>query len=129
MPKKTLEEMLNENIVQPGTKDAKKRLATFLSHWDEIEDAYKKGWPWTSIYEALFQAGIIDYSYSTFIHYKNKRRRRELEAMKHEARTRSADDAKGASVERGNNIIAPGSTRAELPVFGQGSRQREPKRF
>lgn len=125
MPKKTLEEMIRENVEQSGTRDAKKRLATFLSYWDEIEEAYKRGWSWTSIYEALFRAGVVDYSYSTFLHYKDKRRRRELEAMKREAGTRSADDAKGASVER----AAPGSTKIDLPVFGQGTRQREPKRF
>ncbi len=129
MPKKSLEEMLAENSVKVGMKDAKKRLATFLAHWDEIEDAYKKGWPWTSIYEALFQAGIVDYSYSTFIHYKDRRLRRELESVRNEARTRNADDAKGASVERGNTTGTPGSTRVDLPVFGQGARQREPKRF
>ncbi len=129
MPKKSLEEMLNDNTVRAGRKEGKKRLAVFLSYWDEIEDAYKKGWPWTSIHEALFQAGIIDYSYSTFLHYKDKRLRRELEAMRHEVRTRSADDAKGASVERAGNTGVPGSTRVDLPVFGQGARQREPKRF
>lgn len=127
MGKKSLEEMLNESTVQPGIKDATKRLATFLSYWPEIETAYKNGWSWLQIYKALFQAGVVDYTYSTFLYYKDKRHRRELEAAKHDSKTRNVDDAKGAHVDRPAKAV-PGSTKVELPVFGEVTR-REPKRF
>jgi hypothetical protein len=127
MPKKTLEEMLNESTVQPGAKSTTKRLATFLKYWDEIEDAYKKGWPWLQIYNALHQEGIVDYSYSTFLHYKDKKRRRELEAVKHEVGTRDVDGVKGASIE--HQPKAPGSTKVDTSLFGQGTVRRDPKRF
>lgn len=127
MGKKTLEEMLNESTVQPGIKDATKRLATFLSYWPEIEAAYKNGWSWLQIYKALHQEGVVDYTYSTFLYYKDKRRRRELEAAK-DSKTRNADDAKGAPVERPARTI-PGSTKVELPAYGEVTRQREIKRF
>lgn len=126
MAKKSLEEMLNASTVKPGIRDARKRLATFLAYWEEIEDAYKKGWSWLDIYNALFQEGVVDYSYSTFLHYKDRKYRRELEAGKHIARVRKVEDAKGASGDR--PPITPGSTKVELPVFGQGVK-REPKRF
>jgi hypothetical protein len=125
MAKKSLEEMLADNVVTPEARNATKRLATFLRYWPEIEAAYKKGWSWQQIYRALFKEGIVDFSYSTFLYYKDKRRRRELEAAKHESGT-SAGDAKGASERPART---PGSTKVDLPVFGQGSAQREPRRF
>jgi hypothetical protein len=125
MGKKTLEEMLNDNTAKPGTKDATRRLATFIGYWDEMESAYKKGWTWLHIHNALFQEGIIDYSYSTFLHYKDRTLRRKLEAAKLNAGTRSAGDAKGALIERPAG--KPGSTKVELPVFGEVS--RDTKRF
>lgn len=127
MPKKSLEEMLKDSTVKPGASDARKRLAVFLSYWDEIENAYKKGWSWLDIYNALYQEGIIDYSYSTFLHHKDRKYRRELEGVRHEVRTRKVEDAKGASSDR--PAITPGSTKVDLPTYGQGTRQREPKRF
>ena len=127
MTKKTLEEMLKDGVVKPGISDSRKRLATFLSYWEEIEDAYKKGWSWLDIYNALFQEGIVDYSYSTFLHYKDRKYRRELEAGRHEARTRKIEDAKGASTDR--PAITPGSTKIDMPVFGEKMRQRATKRF
>ena len=127
MGKKSLEEILNDSVVQPGIKDATKRLATFLSYWPEIEASYKNGWSWLQIYKALFREGIVDYTYSTFLYYKDKRYRRELEAARRDSGTRNADDAKGASVERPARTT-PGVAKVELPVYGEVNR-REPKRF
>ena len=127
MPKKSLEDMLSENTERPEVKGNAKRQAVFLTYWDEIESAYKKGWSWLDIYNALFQEGIVDYSYSTFLHYKDRKYRRELEAGRHEARTRKIEDAKGASTDR--PAITPGSTKVDMPVFGEKMRQKETKRF
>ena len=126
MARKTLEELLSENAAKPGLKDATRRLATFLAYWDEIEDAYQKGWPWSQIYNALAQGGIVDYSYSTFLHYKEKKRRRELEALKREE-PRMAGGAKETPPDQTQKT--PGSTRVDLPVLGQGVKQRDAKRF
>jgi len=127
MGKKSLEEMLKESTVQPGIKDATKRLATFLAYWPEIEAAYKSGWSWLQIYKALFQEGVVDYTYSTFLYYKDKRYRRELEATRQDSKTRNADDAKGASADRPARTLQ-GGTKGELPVYGEVTK-REPKRF
>lgn len=121
MPKKTLEEMLADNVVSPGAKEATKRLATFLKYWDEIEAAHKKGWPWLQIYNALHQEGVIDYSYSTFLHYKDRKRRKEFEAANGDRGT------KGACPERQSRT--PGSTKVDLPTYGESTRQRDGKRF
>jgi len=127
MAKKSLEEMLTDTMTKDGAKDATKRLATFLSYWDEIESAYKKGWSWVQIYNALHQEGVVDYSYSTFLHYKDKKRRRELEAVKYEAVKQLAGDAKGALADRAAKT--PGSAKTEPPLFAQGVKPREPRRF
>jgi len=127
MGKKSLEEMIKESMVRPGIKDATKRLATFLAYWPEIEAAYKSGWSWLQIYKALFQEGVVDYTYSTFLYYKDKRYRRELEAARQDSTARNTDDAKGASVDRPAKI-PQGSSKGELPVYGEVIR-REPKRF
>jgi len=127
MAKKSLEEMLTRNMAKDGARGATKRLATFLSWWDEIESAYKKGWSWSEIYKALHQEGVVDYSYSTFLHYKDKKRRRELEAVKCEAVKRGVEDVKGTSDDRAARTTV--SAKGELPLFGQGVKPREPKRF
>ena len=79
------------------------------------------------IYNALFQGGVIDYSYSTFLYYKDKKRRREIETAKPDPRTRSIGEAKEGAVDR--PARAPGSARNELPVFEDALKQREAKRF
>lgn len=119
--------MLKNGVEKPEAREARKRLAIFLSYWEEMENAYKKGWSWMDIYNALFQEGIIDYSYSTFRRYKDRKYRRELEAIRRGAGVHKVEDAKGAST--GRPAIAPGSTKVDMPVFGEKVRQRETKRF
>ncbi len=88
MAKKSLKKMLEDYTARPEADDSAKRLATFLAYWDEIEESYKSGWSWLQIHEALSQAGVIDYSYTTFLYYKDKKRRREMEAAKRELRAK-----------------------------------------
>lgn len=127
MAKKTLDEMLEESTVKPGTKDATRRLATFLAHWGEMEEAYRKGWSWLQIYNALFQAGVIDFSYSTFRYYKAKKRRREREAAKSDPKPQSVVEAKGGVTER--PARPPGSTKIELPTYKEVPQDREVRKF
>lgn len=130
MPKKSLEEMLAENTVRPEVKAVAKRQAIFLAYWDEIESAFRKGWSYVDIWEALKREGIIDFGYPTFMHYKDKKKRRE-KAKEEEAAKRTADEAQGERGETPRSPLppkVPGLSKGELPVFGSTTR-REPKRF
>jgi hypothetical protein len=127
MAKKTLKKMLEECTASPEADDSARRLATFLAYWDEIEDAYKSGWSWLQIHNALFQEGVIDYSYTTFMYYRKKKRRREMEAAKRESVLRNAEPTKPTPIER--PARPPGSTKVELPVFKDVTRGPNDKRF
>ena len=124
MAKKSLKKMLEEYTARPEADGSAKRLATFLAYWDEIEDAYKKGWSWLQIHNALFQEGVIDYSYTTFLYYKDKKRRREMEAAKRESLLRGTDTVKPPSPAR--SVPTPGASKGELPTFNE---VRDVKRF
>lgn len=85
------------------------------------------------IWRALDREGIIDFGYSTFLHYKDKKKRRALEIERDKARMEAAkmvpmrgpaEPPKPPPPPR-----APGSTKVDLPVFGQPGVKREPKRF
>ncbi len=115
MAKKSLKKMLEEYTASSETDEAAKRLAIFLAYWDEIEDAYKNGWSWLQIHDALFQEGVIDYSYTTFLYYKNKKWRREMETAKRNAAMRNANGVKSAPVGRPPGASAP--TKDGLPTF------------
>ncbi len=127
MAKKTLKKMLDEYTARPETDGSAKRLATFLAYWDEIEEAYKSGWSWIQIHNALLQEGVIDYSYTTFMYYRKKKRRREMEAAKRDSMLRNADTAKPAPPAR--HVPASGSTKVELPVFKDVTRDPNDRRF
>ncbi len=128
MAKKSLKKMLEEYTARPEADGSAKRLATFLAYWDEIEDAYKKGWSWLQIHSALLQEGVIDYSYTTFLYYKDKKQRREMEAAKREAVIRNAEIAKtGAKpTQPARPSPTPGASKGELPTFNE---VRDVKRF
>ncbi len=82
MGKKSLEEMLQENTRRPEAPNPARRLATFLALWDEIQKAYNNGWSYKDIWKALDREGIIDFGYSSFLHFIQKRNRRLREAEK-----------------------------------------------
>ena len=124
MAKKSLKKMLEDSTASSEADGSAKRLATFLAYWDEIEDAYKKGWSWLQIHNALFQEGVIDYSYTTFLYYKDKKRRREMEAAKRESILRGTDAAKPPPSAR--SAPTPGASKGELPTFTE---VRDVKRF
>jgi hypothetical protein len=127
MGKKTLEKMLDESTAESGAAGTARRLATFLAYWEEMEEAYRKGWSWLQIYTALHKEGIVDYSYQTFMHYKDKRRNREQAMAKKDQRARHVTDAKPAPVERPSR--PPGSGKSELPVFKDVTRDHGDRRF
>ncbi len=130
MVKKTLRKMLDEHTGRLETDGSAKRLATFLAYWDEIEEAYKSGWSWIQIHNALLQEGVIDYSYTTFMYYRKKKRRREMEVMERESVLRGGNDTKPPPVERpARPSGTPASTKVELPVFKDTMRDPKDRRF
>ena len=132
MPKKSLLDCLSENTERPEVKGNAKRQAVFLAYWDEIESAYKKGWSYMDIWQALNREGIFDFGYSTFMHYKDKRRRRIREVEKEHSRIGMAKvEPEGglAEPQRQPPPRTPGSTKVELPTFGKPGASRDIKRF
>lgn len=130
MAKKSLGEMLFENTELPGVKGGARRQAVFLAYWEQIEAAYKEGWSYRDIWEALTRDGVIDFGYSSFLHYKDKRKRRMLEAERQKERSAEARPGGGpAEPPRPPPPRAPGSTKVEMPTFGQPGVKRDLKRF
>ena len=127
MAKKTLEEMLGENTVIPDTGRTARRLAIFLEYWDQMQEAYRKGWTWLQIHHALFREGIVDYRYSTFMYYKDRRLKRKLAEAKQNPGMPKSADVKKEPVER--SARQPGSGKSELPVFKDATPEREGKWF
>ena len=137
MAKKSLGEMLSENIKRPEVKGYSRRQAVFLAYWEQIEAAYKEGWSYMDIWQALWREGIFDFGYSTFLHYKDKKKRRAFEVERDKARIEAArTEPAGGPVESPTPLPkppqqprVPGSTKVDLPVFGQPGVKRDPKRF
>ena len=129
MAKKSLEDMLSENTELPGVKGGARRQAVFLTYWEQIEAAYKEGWSYSDIWLALTREGIIDFGYSTFLHYKDKRKRRMLEVEKQKQQIAAV------KAEREGGPAAPAKPSPQsreagsLPVFGQPGVKRDNKRF
>jgi hypothetical protein len=130
MERKRLEEILREN-----TKPSRiaRRLATFLSLWDEIQEAYKNGWTYKEIWGALHREGIIDFGYSAFLHRVQKRNR-VLLATERAAKEKSTvpakpDNQSGIAIPSPITPAPSGSTRVDMPRFGEGLPPRPPKKF
>lgn len=88
------------------------------------------------IWEALYREGVFDFGYSTFLHYKDKKKRRVFEVERDKARIEAARTmSAGGPVESPTppkpppQPRAPGSTKVEMPTFGQSGVKRDPKRF
>ncbi len=125
--------MLAENTKRPEVKGIARRQAVFLAYWDQIEAAYREGWSYIDIWRALNREGIIDFGYSTFLHYKDKKRRRIYEVEREKARMEAvASQPVGGPVETTKPpppTRPSGSNKVELPVFGQSGVKRDVKRF
>ena len=126
--------MLAENTDRPEAMDSARRQAIFLSLWGEIREAYAKGWSYIDIWRALERDGIVDFGYSTFLHYIRKMKRRHQEVAREVV----------PGVKETTVVVAPSpapldkppasppgpiTAKVELPLFGQGATPRDPKRF
>lgn len=130
MGKKSLRERLAESSSRQEAQDSAKRLAAFLKHWEEINEAYREGWSYKEIWRVLNRDGQIDFSYSTFLHFTRKLKRRQIEYEKE--RTRKTSNAAAATAAKAAVPLPaakPGATRVDLPQFGQDAKARDPKRF
>lgn len=131
MAKKTLRDRLIEGSERKDVQEAVKHFATFLKLWEEISEAYKEGWSYKEIWRALDRDGQIDFSYSSFLNFTRKLKRRQLECEKEKARrTGGATTTATASKAMAQPpTLKPGATRVDLPQFGQEVKPRDPKRF
>ncbi len=131
MPKKLLEDMLSENTERPEVKGNARRQAVFLAYWEQIEHAYAKGWSYMDIWQALNREGIFDFGYSTFMHYKEKKKRRIREVEKEQNRKVVKVEPEGGQLDQPRQPTprVPGSTKVDLPTFGKPGTPRDTKRF
>jgi hypothetical protein len=135
-----LAEILAENIQREDADTAARRQAVILSRWGEICDAYNHGWSYKEIWKGLEREGIVDFGYWVFQHYIRKIRRRLVEAEQGTAVPASEGKARARQVAEANltagakpvaspPAITPGSTRVDIPGFGQNLPPRDPKKF
>ena len=127
MTKKTLEQMLVE---QKELANATGRWAAFLTVWDEVRDTYAKGWKYKEIWKVLHEAGMYRYSYSTFMYCIQRMKRRQEEvAGDGGGKAATPKPAPNRPAPKPPSAAMPGSNRVELPVFGDGVKERDPRRF
>ncbi len=130
MGKKTLLDKLAESAGRPETQGSAKRLAMFLKHWEEVSEAYMEGWSYKEIWRVLHRDGLIDFSYSSFLNFARKLKRRQLE-FENEKRRKESNAATAAATSKAGMPVAAktGVARDELPRFGQETAPRAPRRF
>lgn len=124
---KPLEELLLKHGRKPDSRLAAKRFAAFLERWDEIRAVYEKGWSYSDIWKTLRDEGLIDFSYASFTSYIRKMKKR-----KEKANTESQGSKQVPPLpERGTgrSVHNPGSTKVDLPTFGETVKRREDRRF
>ncbi len=123
MAQKTLRDRLAENSASKDAQQATIRLAKFLKLWKEVEEAFREGWSYKDIWRVLNRDGEIDFSYSSFLNFVRKVKRRQLDHDR--TRTRKPNGAVAAQA----SIVKPGTAKGELPLFGKEAPLRESKRF
>jgi hypothetical protein len=121
-----------ESHVRSEAQEAAKRLALFHEYWAETEKAFRDGWSYKDVWRILKRDGDIDFSYSAFLNYVRKIKKRSLEHEKEKGRNSSGnapDEALRGRQELRKRTPEPGSTKVELPRFGKEAPPREPRRF
>jgi hypothetical protein len=132
--KKSVAEILEENIQRDDADTASRRQAVILSRWEEIRDAYNHGWSYREIWKGLEREGVVDCGYSTFMHYIRKIRHRLIEAEKGiiPPAVRGKTGAnRNATIKPAPPPppVSPGSTRVDIPQFGRDIPPRDSKKF
>lgn len=129
MAKKTLRERLAEESALSEAQMSTRRQGMFVKYWEQICDAYLEGWSYKEIWRVLYRDGLIDFSYSCFVNYAQKLRRRQVE-FEMERKRKAGNAAAIASAKADLKAVArTGSTRVDMPKFGQEAPARDPKRF
>ncbi len=138
MAEKSFDEMFEERLSRAD--ESTRRVALIDKYWDKIQEYYKKGHTFRSIWETMVANGLIDFGYSSFIHFKEKRVKREREARKQKEREEEkASNGNAASTIKGGagestprpttQQKPPGSNRVDIQGFGQDTPFREKRRF
>lgn len=127
-------EILEENIQRDDADIAARRQAVVLSLWEEVCDAFNHGWSYKEIWKGLEREGIVDFGYWSFMHYIRKIRQRLVYAEKGitpPAARRKTDANRNTTLKPAtpSPSVASGSTRLDVPNFGQGVPSRDPKKF
>jgi hypothetical protein len=128
MPDKSesLEALLIKHGRKPNSPLAAQNFAAFLEHWDEIQNAYEKGWSYSDIWKTLREEGRIDFSYASFTSFTRKMKKRREKA---EAERRGAKPVAAARIRDEPNPHKPGLAKGELPTFGDAAKRRGDKYF
>ncbi|MDR1611288.1 MAG: TraK family protein [Planctomycetota bacterium] len=150
MKKKSLDEVMLAYAANRRDDERPRSLALFLTYRDDIQELYQGGWTYADIWRAMRDAGIIPFSYASFIRYAHK-----FAGQSHPSPSskpipspltasapitsavpvQSASDAGLPSWPKPNQNpaavkpIAPGSTRVDMPVFGKSHKPRDPNSF
>ena len=122
MTEKSLRERLSENSGSQNAQRATIRLAKFLKLWKEVEEAFRDGWSYMDIWRVLHRDGEIDFSYSSFLNFVRKIKRRQLDHEKERTRKPNGAAAQASATKQGGG-------KGELPLFGKETPPREPRRF
>jgi hypothetical protein len=135
MRRKSLRKRLVESHVRSEAQEAASRLAVFLEYWAETEKSFRDGWSYKDVWRILKRDGDIDFSYSAFLNYIRKIKRRRLEHGREKSWENGGGTAGDGEIRReGRPTLRkrtpePGSTKMELPRFGKETPPREPRRF
>ncbi len=124
-------EILAENIQRDDADIAARRQAIVLSLWEEVCDAFNRGWSYKEIWKGLEREGIIDFGYWSFMHYIRKIRQKLIAAERNPIPSISGSKTRinQAAGAKPPPSAAPTSTRVEIPGFGQNLPPRDPKKF
>ena len=145
MKKKSLDEVMLAYANNRRDDERPRSLALFLTYRDDIQELYRSGWTYADIWRAMRDAGIIPFSYSSFIRYAHKFAGQSRPATPipppspapapPAVPVQSAGDTGLPSWPKPNQNpaaikpIAPGSTRVDMPVFGKNHKPRDPNSF
>ena len=125
--RESLEALLIKHGRKPDSPLAAQNFAAFLEHWDEIRNAYEKGWSYSDIWKTLREEGRIDFSYASFTSFTRKMKKRREKA---DAERQGAKPAVAVTRTRSEPVTrTPGSTKVDLPVFGENVKRRGEKYF
>jgi hypothetical protein len=129
--KKTLEQMLIEFAGRPTSSNAARNYSVFMEHWEQIQEAHRKGWSYLMIWKTLTSEGIFTFSYPAFTSYIRKLENRQAGYVPGKRKARNESPQSSPAIERigAEQQRNQSPNRVDMPVFGQNLPPRDPKKF